>query len=132
MDAPRIGKDIDQANDIDQAIDKGIEKGMRVIAIDDRRIGFVLGLEGHDMLRITTEPARGVGYDHLVPLAWVNDVKDCVFLDKPAAYIAINWRSALQRRDLRVSRSKLGATDPQIARAATGSPCRGRPKPRAR
>ncbi len=112
-----------------------IGKGMGVIAVDDRRIGFVLGLEGSDMLRITTEPAKGVGYDHLVPLSWVNDVNEYVFLDKPAAYIAINWRKAARRRGMRGAGLKRGLRLPvarQAALAPQGADCQGEPVPEER
>ena len=70
-----------------------IREDMSVIAADDRCIGFVCGVEGDDMLRITCISA-GYGYDHLIPLAWVSEVDKYVFLDKTSGYVAGNWENA--------------------------------------
>ncbi len=70
-----------------------IREEMSVISADDRCIGFVCGLEGDDILRITSISA-GFGYDHLIPLTWVSGVDKYVYLDKTSAFAAANWESA--------------------------------------
>lgn len=81
-----------------------IRKEMSVITADDRCIGFVAGLEGEDMLKITCISA-GYGYDHLIPAAWVSEVDRYVFLDKTASYVSANWEHAQTLIRGRVPRS---------------------------
>ena len=70
-----------------------IREDMSVIGADDRCIGFVCGVEGEEMLRVTSITA-GYGYDHLIPLSWVSGVDKYVFLEKTSTYVAANWETA--------------------------------------
>lgn len=83
-----------------------IREEMSVIAADDHCIGFVCRLEGNEQLRITCISA-GYGYDHLIPLSWVNEVDKFVFLDKTSSFVAANWANApLPTRKAAITASK--------------------------
>lgn len=69
-----------------------IKRGMRVIAADDWHVGCVSRVED-DMLRVMTGTEKGVGYDHLIPLSWVDKVSGYVFLNRPLSYLAANWHN---------------------------------------
>jgi hypothetical protein len=84
-------------------IDAKIKQGMRVIAADDRHVGCVSRVES-TMLRILTGTDKGVGYDHLIPLSWVDKVHGCVFLNRSLSYLAANQLNdvTLERADQRL------------------------------
>jgi hypothetical protein len=42
------------------------------------------------MLRILTGTEKGVGYDHLIPLSWVDKVHGDVFLNRSLSYLVAN------------------------------------------
>jgi hypothetical protein len=76
-----------------------IREHMPVVTNDGRAVGFVTRVEGADGLRVT-RVKNGQGFEHVIPLAWVSDVDQYVFLDKGSAYVAANWETrGHHRRD---------------------------------
>ncbi len=72
-----------------------IRERMPVIAADERAIGFVSCVSGTE-LRIT-RIKDGRGFDHLIPLEWVEEVGKYVFLNKSRRYVATHCEPVVVR-----------------------------------
>ena len=72
-----------------------IRERMPVISADERAIGFVSRVSGAE-LRIT-RVKDGRGFDHLIPLEWVEEVGKYVFLNKSRRYVASHSETVDQR-----------------------------------
>ena len=69
-----------------------IRERMPVISADERAIGFVSRVSGRE-LRVT-RVKDGRGFDHLIPLDWVEEVGKYVFLNKSRRYVASHSETA--------------------------------------
>jgi hypothetical protein len=61
-----------------------IRERMRVISSDDRMVGIVTRI-GTDLA--ITYLKDGCGFDHRVPLDWIEEVGDSVFLNKSQRFL---------------------------------------------
>ena len=76
-------------------IDLGrIHERMRVISSDDHLIGVVARV-GTDLLVTCTK--NGCGFDHLIPLDWIDEVDDSVFLSKSRRFLQANCTDRSRR-----------------------------------
>lgn len=62
----------------------GIRERMRVISSDDRMVGIVTSV-GQDLC--ITCLKDGCGFDHRVPLDWIEEVGNSVFLNKSQRFL---------------------------------------------
>jgi hypothetical protein len=66
----------------------GIEPRMPVVAADGRAVGFVSKV-GSDHVMITSLK-DGCGFEHAIPLAWVEGVDRYVFLNHASRFVEAN------------------------------------------
>ncbi len=65
-----------------------IRERMPVVAADGRAIGFVNSIVDGGLM--VTSVRDGRGFNHVVPLSWVDEVGGYVFLNKGSGYVAAN------------------------------------------
>jgi hypothetical protein len=69
-----------------------IRKHMSIIAADGRRVGFVSAFARADKIRVTSLGSSH-GFDHLIPISWVSEVRKYVFLSKTSRYVGEHWEN---------------------------------------
>ena len=69
-----------------------IRERMPVISADERAIGFVSRVSGAGLRMTRIKDGRG--FDHLIPLDWVEEVGKYVFLNKSRRYVATHSDTA--------------------------------------
>ena len=72
-----------------------IRERMPVISADERAIGFVSRVSGAELRMTRIKDGRG--FDHLIPLDWVEEVAKYVFLNKSRRYVAAHSETAALR-----------------------------------
>lgn len=66
-----------------------------VVCATGNHIGIVDHLEGDDMIKLTKNDPESGGKHHLIPLAWVKEVKENqVILNKPKNEVVKEWKAA--------------------------------------
>jgi hypothetical protein len=72
-----------------------IRERMPVISADERAIGFVSRVSGTELRMTRVKDGRG--FDHLIPIGWVEEVGKYVFLNKSRRYVASHSETANPR-----------------------------------
>ena len=75
-----------------------IQTQMPVVAADGRAVGFVSSV-GSDFLALTSVK-DGRGFDHVIPLSWVEEVDRYVFLSRASPYVMANRQSVVRGRPI--------------------------------
>lgn len=79
-----------------------VAAGMPVVAADGKALGYVTGC-GTDHVMLTSVKG-GQGFEHSIPLAWVEAVDRYVFLSRSSSYVEAHRqavvRDALNRRPI--------------------------------